>query len=479
MARRIGLLCAMACTIAGCGDDEDGERLVQPAGGPASGYFPVVIAEPGVAAEEVTHVRVGEHMAYGATALGDGSFQVMVQGSAEPGPADIVIDHAGGTATLAGAFSWDPPADARFERLVAIGASLSEGVQNGVPTYHGGLMSPPAQIARQLGGHFPLPLLIDPFLPEITAADIGPPPGCEAPGIVEHVTKSIFDVVPILSQGYWAARVDPDIEVHNVAVGGSKIANVLRGPFPDDFGGNFVTHLVYDPYNSGPVEKTQIEICEALEPTIVVITDLYYNDVGDALLGGDTIDPSRITPIAEARPDLEELFTRLAATGAEVFVANMPRLSIQPLTKDKRARMIAAAIAAGDDAATAEAAADAAIADADAQGAAFNQALVEVVAPYDNVHVVDVAAAVEALGAAGLDVAGQHLGIQKLGGLLGLDYVHFTDTGYALFANLFITNINQTLGTDVPLVDLESVIASDVGSPAALAAAGLDPSQCD
>jgi hypothetical protein len=473
---RVALVCL---GLVACGGDDERVRLVSPSSGPSSGYFPVVLADPAVDATTVTRVHVGAHRAYGVRALEDGSFEVMVQGSPEPGPADVVIEHAGGTTTLAGAFSWEPPRDPRFERLVAVGASLTQGVQNGVPTQHGGLMSPAAQIARQLGGHFPLPLLVDPFLAEIRVTDIGPPPGCEAPEIVAHVTASIFDVVPILSQGYWAARVDPDIEVHNVAVGGSRIANVLRGPFPDDFGGNFVAHLVYDPNDNGPIDVTQIELCEELDPTLVVITDLFYNDIGAALLGGDTIDPSRNTPLAEARADMEELFARLAATDAEVFVSNMPRLSVQPLMAVKRAQMIAAAVAAGDDEAAAAAAADAAIAEVDAQGAAFNDALIEVTSAYENVHVVDVAEPVEAIAAAGLQVGGQELGVRKLGGLLGFDYVHFTDTGYALFANLFLTNINDVLGTDVPLVDLEAVIAADSGSPAAIAAAGIDPDLCE
>lgn len=57
--------------------------------------------------------------------------------------------------------------------------------------------------------------------------------------------------------------------------------------------------------------------------------------------------------------------------------------------------------------------------------------------------------------------------------------MHFTDTGYAMFANLFLETINEALGTEVPLIDLDPIAASDAGSPSAIAAAGLDVSQCE
>jgi hypothetical protein len=61
--------------------------------------------------------------------------------------------------------------------------------------------------------------------------------------------------------------------------------------------------------------------------------------------------------------------------------------------------------------------------------------------------------------------------------LLGFDGVHFTDTGYALFANLFIDAINQSLGTKVPQIDMAAIVAADAGLPAAILAAGLDVTQ--
>jgi lysophospholipase L1-like esterase len=43
------------------------------------------------------------------------------------------------------------------------------------------------------------------------------------------------------------------------------------------------------------------------------------------------------------------------------------------------------------------------------------------------------------------------------GGLVGLDGLHPSNTGYALLANAFITTINQRYGTHIPIVDIKAV----------------------
>jgi hypothetical protein len=48
-----------------------------------------------------------------------------------------------------------------------------------------------------------------------------------------------------------------------------------------------------------------------------------------------------------------------------------------------------------------------------------------------------------------------------LGGLFSLDGVHPTNTGYAVIANKFITTLNQTRGTSIPLVNINEVASTD------------------
>jgi lysophospholipase L1-like esterase len=466
----------MVALAGGCA--EEVSPAIEPSHGPASGYYRVVVTEPGLMAREVTAVKVGGVGAYDVSPAGDHTLVFTVQGHGTPGAADIEVTTADGASVLAQRFTYDAPLDARFGRFVAMGASLTQGVQNGVPTQHGGLMSPPAQMARQMGAYLPLPLLVREFLPEMSADDIGPPPGCAPPDVSAFVASAAIDVLPLLVTGYHNARVDPDIAIQNVAVGGSRVKTIVHGPPPEDFGGQFVGKLVLDPFATDAVDTSELELAEALEPTLVVITDLFYNDVAAAVLGGDTIDPTRMTPVEDYEVDLVTLLDRLEATGAEVFISNMPRPSVLPLTREKRARMIAAAVARGGDADEAAAAADEAIATMDAAAEAFNDILVAQMSARNGMHLVDARARIAELAETGLSVGGQALRVAKFGGLLSFDGVHFTDTGYAMFANLFLDAINAELGTAVPAIDLASVIGDDVGSPANIAAAGLDVTPC-
>ena len=57
-----------------------------------------------------------------------------MQGGASPGPVDVTLTTARGATTLAAAFTYDEPLDPRFKTVVAFGASLTQGVQNGVPS---------------------------------------------------------------------------------------------------------------------------------------------------------------------------------------------------------------------------------------------------------------------------------------------------------------------------------------------------------
>ena len=55
---------------------------------------------------------------------------------------------------------------------------------------------------------------------------------------------------------------------------------------------------------------------------------------------------------------------------------------------------------------------------------------------------------------------------------LSLDGLHLTDTGYALYAQLFVDRLNEVLGLHIPAVDVEAIHATDALAPAKLRAAG-------
>jgi hypothetical protein len=451
---------------------------VDPPSGPSSGYYPVSIELDGVdfAAADVTEVRVGPNRAYGLTPDHD-RLVVTVQGAPDPGPQDVVLTVDGREHRFPGAFSYDPPLDPAFDRVFAMGASLTEGVQGGVPTQHGVLHDPAFLVARQMGAYLGLPVLVDPLFPPIAWSDLGPPPDCTVPDVVGHVASAAIDVLAVLAGDdgvvdFANARVDPELQPRNVAVGGSRLGDLVHGPPPDPTG-LFVVKMVYAP-DAGlgdPISTSQLDLAEQARPTLVLVADTFANDLVNAILtSSDGIDLAQLTPPDQLRVDLDELCARLSATGAEVFLANVPRPSLLPATAEKRAAWVAGG---GDPAQF-----DADVAEVDAMGDTYDQVLAEVVVDYPQVHVVDFHARVAEVEETGITVAGHPLTVDTVGGLLGTDGVHFGDVGYGLLADLFVATISDTLGVDVPPVDLDALYADDPFSPDAARAAGVDPDAC-
>lgn len=468
---------------------------LSPASGSMAGYFEVRADLRRVAfeADEVQGGTLGGVPIYDVVADGDG-FRFQVQGAPTPGPADLELFVGGDSHRFDDVFTYEPAVDPLFDRFWAIGASLTQGVQGGVPTRWAQLHSPGRVVAAQAGAHYALPLLNEDVFPTIDAEDIGPPPACEVPNVVSFVASAAVDVLAKINDveadrlDFSLARATPDLAPRDVAVGGSNLTTLVDGP-GEDFATGFLAKLVYavDLEIADPVDISQLDLVEAGEPTLIVCTDCYGNDLITAIVEGATIDPSRVTPDEVFRPKLEELVARTAGTGAEVFLANMPRPTTLPATDEK----IRAAVHAAEELATLNgedpvAAGAAELADqeerasrVDEAGARFNAMLEEVAADYPNVHVVDFAGEVERIQAEGLMVDGATLSVRKLDGLLSTDGVHFSDTGYAMLANLFLDAIEADLGVVVPRADLGLALATDPYAPDALLGQGLDVTACD
>lgn len=479
----------------GCAVPQDAEEppfVVFPPSGPSTGYFEVALTPTGWRLPPVqdVEVHVGDVSAIDLD-VADGVLTFLVQGSPEPQTASIRVTAGGVEHVLADGITYRGPADPHFDRVVAFGASLTQGVQDGVPTAHGGLHNPALQVARQLGAYFPVPVLKEGLIPSLQISDIGPPPGCVIPEAGDLALADIGSIVDGLVDpdtgvfGFHNARMDPFIEVHNVAVGGTDLADMVDGP--DGLDLKFLSHLVYDPFGAvGDPLPSQLEVVEQLQPTLVLATDAYGNDLVPAILGSDGIDPDDATPPEELFPAMESLVDRLAATGAQVFVANLPRPSLLPLAASKRADAVSAAVAeaenqGADPKAAGIAAAqqvDLALADVDDRTVAANDHLATVAEGHANVHVVDLFIPIDDLFDVGLDLGSDRITSGRWGGFVTLDGLHFTDTGYAAVANVFLDTIDAVLGTQTGRVDLQAVVAADPRSPSAIAEGGFDTDLC-
>ncbi len=459
--------------------DAEVTGLLEPAVAKASGYVPVVLhlAAAGVDASKVERVTFGGIRAFDLTPGAGGDLSVTIQGYPGSATVPVVVTVAGVDSTLAQGFRYEAPSEPKLAKVMAFGASETQGVQNGVPTFDGARMSSPAQLAQQLGVYLPLPLPVRSLMPQMTIKDLGPAPGCAVPSLNGFLTKSVPVMMKTLVAGgakpitFAPGRVDPDLAPGNIAVGNSALSDIMDGISSSNPGALFLGHLVNDPHSDigVPPALSELQILQQAKPTLVISLDMYGNDVLFGITNGETIDVAASTPSATLGPKIAQMVDALAAIGAETFIASLPRASLLPAAVDATARTIASGVSAEEVAQR--------LAAIDAIGAAANAALVAAAAKHDNVHVVDLFGFVEELHAKGIDIGGQHLTIGRFGGLVSLDGLHFSHTGYALVANLFLAAIDEVLGTQHAPIELAPIVAADPLSPKNLQAAGLSGCQ--
>jgi len=437
---------------------------------PSFGHVPVeVLVDPDV---EVQGVTVGGVAAYGLIRTEEG-LTATLQGLGEAGLADVLI-HTPEGEIFAGELDYLPASDPLFDRVAGVGASLTQGVQDGVPTFHANLMSPGAQISRQVGANYGIPLLVDPLFPTIEPVHIGPAPECESPPVVAHVTDAALEVLYVLNDDdgnfrYDLGRVDPDLPVYNAAVGGFQVGDLTR-PLVDDFTRGFLGHMVLDPYAdlNDDIPFSQVDVILERDPTLVVCFDTFGNDLIGAVVLGSEVDLGAITSEEEMEEDMRRLMDQLTeGSEAEIFLANSPRPGLLPAARNQVLR--------AEDPESEQAKVD----EADAITVRYNALFAELAAEYPRVHVVDAYSYAEGLAETGLEANGETLDTRMYGGLLSLDGVHFTDSGYAAFGNLFLDAIEEELGVSAERIDLDAVAAEDIRTPSALRAEGFDVDACD
>ncbi|MEO1273334.1 MAG: hypothetical protein AAFX99_35060, partial [Myxococcota bacterium] len=405
-----------------------------PAQGSMSGYIEVTLdlSDLGVDASAVDRVQMGATRWILLEAVDGQTLRGITQGHPTAETVDVeLFDSSGASlAVVEEAFTYAPPLDPRFERFAAFGASLGQGVQSGSPNFHGALVSPSAQLARQVGAYHPLPLFVPGLFPALGVDDISPPPACLTPSVGQFLTLNIGEVLDKLtpadgdtSQGFALARVDPDLTAYNVSVGGSTIRDTIQGAQFVDFAVHLVGNMVYNPYGElgSTAPYPQIEALEMLQPTLVMTTDLFGNDLIGSLvgLGNDEIELDDIPPVEEFEADLDALVTRLERLDTWAFIANMPRPTLLPAALTKRNLMIDAArqnaLDNGED--PEQAALDAALdaddrlAQIDAITEAYNQQLADRLEGLEKIHLVDLAARVAELEQNRLMVDGVELSV--------------------------------------------------------------------
>jgi GDSL-like Lipase/Acylhydrolase len=411
-------------------------------------------------------VSVGGHAAYDIVVINDTTVRFTVQ-SVAAGDNDVVVT-TDAPVTFAGALYAQGPADHRLDRVVAMGASITMGTESMTVNTDSQLNSPAADFARAASAYFPMPLIKNGALRGIQLDNFDA--NCNQLGAIDSIDlDEALDSLYVEERDdyfLYAARVDPYASLHNLAIGGARVHELIDGYTSQS---KLLALIATDPmltvdemliYDA----KTQLELLEHLGPSLILMFDLLGNDFTVGLFSD--MDPNRMPTNTEMEILLTRLFDRLTALGAPIFLADMPPLPMAPQIAAEIDRLV---FEEGEERAEVEAR-FALIQDRVPE---MNDVLAKVAARYDDIHVLDFYGFAKGfVDAGGLQVGDEFLGLGPLEGIFSLDGLHLTRTVNAIVANRMITLVNQTLGTHIGEVDVLAVMKNDPLAPAQLRARG-------
>lgn len=380
-------------------------------------------------------------------------------------PARAEHDCAGGPATIPD-----------MTRFVVVGDSLSAGFQNGSLHQDQQPNGFASLIARQACTELVLPRIA--------------PPGIPSRLIITDDDPLVIEPEVGTSPG----RTDFD-QVTNLAVPGHRVQDSLttRPDFPIDD----LTDLVLGvPGLFFEISRSQVEWAEDSTPFIAgtPTTILVWLGPNDTLVAATEADASFLTPSEAFKDAYEEMMDRLAATGAEIVVANVPDTTVIPFLTPAEDLAAAFGIPTGllrpilgigpgdfvtpeafpviEDIVNMEASpplpADVVLDAGEvsrirAATKAFNKFIAKK-AEEHGAALFDVHGFLNRIDAEGTVVDGTTLTTDFLGGLFSLDGVHPTNIGYALLANEFIEVMNAHFGAAIPPLgddELAIILAND------------------
>jgi hypothetical protein len=321
--------------------------------------------------------------------------------------------------------------------LIGIGDSLGEGVQSANAFYESQPNTYLKRVATQMGVPFAQPLLST------------------------SLTASIFN-----DDG--RSRVSPPTDPADLAVSGATTGNVLNmvantGTPATEY------DLVLPPYYG----MSEIQIVEQLKPA-VVLAWVGNDDLISEVLNFDTLNDPKPTPLPLFTTEYQELVSDLQATGAKVVMANIPDLTEigylfdnDDLTRYTGTNynlpqgylttlptMILLKLGIFDASILQNLGyvlTPTEIKSIQQQVQEYNQVISETAASA-GFPVVNAYAILNGFITNPITIEGITIGTHYNQGAFSLDGVHPSDTGYAVFAEAFITAANQTYNLNIPQI---------------------------
>jgi len=365
-----------------------------------------------------------------------------------------------------------------MSRYVALGDSLTMGVISSSIGEVGQLASYPRQIhLARSSAPFEQPLVSDPGMParltlkSLSPLVISPEPGA---GVPINTTAASYQ---------------------NLAVSGAEVSDTLRNR------GSDARHTLVLRGRG-----TAVEQAVAQDPTFITLW-IGNNDLLEAALSGIVVDGITLTPLDEFEADFRAITDALAATGADMALANLPGVTALPfvstikpflvdpetqepirfegrtvpllgpdgfLSPEDKVLISAGVLLARGDGVPAELGGtgvplpDTVVLNVEElemleeRAAAYNR-IIKAVADETGSALVNIHRTFDRMQRRGFNVAGVRYTTDLLGGLFSFDGVHGTPFSYAVVANEFIRAINRHFGDSQPLVSYVPFITGGAG----------------
>jgi phospholipase/lecithinase/hemolysin len=371
---------------------------------------------------------------------------------------------------------------ADLSHIVVVGDSLSAGFQNDslldTQQPHGWA----SLLAAQAKVPLVLPLIAPPGIPNVLQLiSPGPPP------IIEPAA------------GTSPGRDDPYAQPTDLAVPGATLQDALTAAPTVPFD-NLTDVILGLPGLYEGISQTQVEWAQTLKPSTIFVW-IGSDDILGAASAGN---PAAATSLTSFSANYKKLLDQLSETHATLVVANIPDVTVVPYftpaatiaeEADLPLFVIGPLLGIGpgdyvlpdgvalipnilsNPALGPLPSADVLHAPQVWQVRAIVDAYNFVIATEAFEHgatLVDIHELADQIRSQGVEANGQRLTNAFLGGLFSLDGIHPTNTGYAVIANQFITTLNHTRGTSIPLVNVNQVASTDpLVFPSAAASAAL------
>jgi lysophospholipase L1-like esterase len=376
-----------------------------------------------------------------------------------------------------------------LSRLVVVGDSLAAGVENGSLEASQQRHGFAKVIARQIGTPLELPLV--------------PYPG--APNTLELVDTDFPPTIKPVPGTLLFPRLNPFDRVTDVAVPLQTVADALNRKPDNNLSSTDETQLATDLVLGFPCPVlfacpalTQVEQAVALDPTAVIV-DIGNNDILGAVTSGQ-FGALASSPVAAQQfitnfgTNYAKLLSALAPTRATLIIGNLPDviqtayfipvaklsetvkqpvdlldniLGTQPGDYITLAALPSVeAILSGAQAGPLPPSCNCVVTAAQAAlvralTVQMNAIISSQAAAVPGSTVVDVFSLADRLYTHGYKLGRTELSTDFLGGLFSLDGLHPSNTGYAIFANEFIEQINAAFGTHITRANIHEVAEHD------------------